>query len=88
VKKKSNIYNILLIGFAIVFAVSSFFLVKELIQRRQASEYLAQVQSQYIPEIPAFLNTNTKDNNSTDNNTKDNNATNNRAGNYHRSLNY
>ncbi len=63
-KKKANIYNILLIVFALIFATSGVLLVKELIQRRQASEYLALVQGQYVPEIPVFLNTNTKDNNS------------------------
>ena len=65
-KKKNNIYNILLVVFALIFVVSSFFLGKELIQRRQAAEYLTAIQSEYIPKIPVFLNTDSKHNNTGD----------------------
>lgn len=51
-KKKLTIYNILLVFFALVFAVSSFFLIRELVTRRIASEYVTSLQGEYVPTIP------------------------------------
>ncbi|MBQ8830595.1 MAG: class B sortase [Oscillospiraceae bacterium] len=59
-KKKITIYNILLTIFALIFAAACFFLVKELVERRQAAVYMASLQSEYVPTIPTLPDTGSK----------------------------
>ncbi len=59
-KKKLKIYNILLVFFALVFVAASFFLIKELVQRRQAADYITSLQGEYVPTIPTLPNTDAK----------------------------
>ena len=59
-KKKLFIYNALLVIFALIFVVSGFFLIRELVQRRQAAEYIASLQSEYVPEITSAPDTEVK----------------------------
>lgn len=50
--KSKVITNILLVFFILVFAVSSFFLIKEIVERRQVLSYLSSLNGEYVPTIP------------------------------------
>lgn len=54
---KKNLYRILLAFFAIIFVVSCTFLVRELVIRRKAINYMDELQASYKPELPAKENT-------------------------------
>ena len=51
-KNKSLIYTVLIIFFALIFVAASVLLTRELILRRQAEEYTAAIQNQYVPTLP------------------------------------
>lgn len=63
--KRKAISNILLVFFIAVFAVSAFFLIQEIAERKQAMAYAATLQDKYVPTIPSYTDTdikNTEDN--------------------------
>lgn len=50
--KKISLINIVIIIFVLIFVVSCFFLLKEIVERRRSVDYASSLHNEYVPTIP------------------------------------